>query len=143
MYLLLPLNKYPRGCQLQYMNSAIGLFTPFIHSLFSESLAMFKALYSVLQIKRGLRCYSCLPGSHSLVGEAAQSCVNTVLSITAEASKFRGENVPKNLAMNSSGRGLCTPLPGLFVSVSHTAPRPEPHTWRDPNKAVWSGADVL
>lgn len=86
---------------------------------------MFKAWYSVLQIKRGLRCYSRLPGSHSLVGEAAESCVNTAVSITAEASKFRGENIPKNLAMNSSGRGLCTATARLIcLSVMHgTSPR--------------------
>lgn len=78
------------------------------------------------------------------MGEAAQSPVNTVISFTAEASKSRGENVPKNLAMSSSGRGgFAQPLPGLFVPVSHTAPCPEPHTWRDPKKAVWRGVAVL
>lgn len=81
---------------------------------------MCKALYSILQIKRGLRCYSCLPGSHSLVGEAAQSPVNTVISITAEASKFRGENTPKSLAMSSSGRGALLSHCQAYLSQYYT-----------------------
>lgn len=54
------------------------------------------------------------------MGEAAQSPVNTVISITEEASKFRGENIPKSLAMSSSGRGALLSHCQAYLSQYYT-----------------------